>query len=45
MSDNVDDDDDDDDDDFVTCYCANNSIGKIKASPLWTLQDCLNALR
>jgi len=30
---------------FVTCYCANNSIGKIKASPLWTLQDCLNALR
>lgn len=30
---------------FVTCYCANNSIGKIKASPLWTLQNCLNALR
>lgn len=30
---------------FVTCYCADNSIGKIKASPPWTLQDCLNALR
>jgi hypothetical protein len=30
---------------FVTCYCADNSIGKITASPPWTLQDCLNALR
>ncbi len=29
---------------FVTCFCANNSIGKIKSSPPWTLQDCLNAL-
>ncbi|CAA7619544.1 hypothetical protein [Magnetospirillum sp. SS-4] len=29
---------------FVTCYRADNSIGKILASPLWTLEDCKNAL-
>lgn len=29
---------------FVTCYCADNSIGKILASPRWTLEDCENAL-
>lgn len=29
---------------FVTCYDANNSIGKIRQSPLWNKQDCLNAL-
>lgn len=29
---------------FVTCYRANNSIGKILTSPLWTLEDCENAL-
>jgi hypothetical protein len=30
---------------FVTCYRADNSIGKIMSSPPWTLTDCLNALR
>jgi hypothetical protein len=30
---------------FVTCYQANNSMGKIRTSPLWTREDCLNALR
>lgn len=29
---------------FVTCYQADNSIGKIRKSPLWNRQDCLNAL-
>jgi hypothetical protein len=29
---------------FVTCFKADNSIGKIRTSPLWTLQDRLNAL-
>lgn len=29
---------------FVTCYEANNSIGKIRKSPLWNKEDCLNAL-
>lgn len=29
---------------FVTCYDANNSIGKIRQSPLWNKEDCLNAL-
>ena len=29
---------------FVTCYEADNSIGKIRQSPVWTLQDCENAL-
>ncbi|GGE47774.1 hypothetical protein GCM10011360_38700 [Primorskyibacter flagellatus] len=29
---------------FVTCYDADNSIGKIRQSPAWTLQDCQNAL-
>jgi len=30
---------------FITCYQADNSIGKIRQSPLWTMEDCLNALR
>lgn len=30
---------------FITCYCADNSIGKIRQSPRWTLQECLNAMR
>lgn len=30
---------------FITCYKADNSIGKILGAPLWTLEDCLNALR
>jgi hypothetical protein len=29
---------------FVTCYQADNSIAKIRASPPWSLEDCLNAL-
>ncbi|UXN57463.1 hypothetical protein [Phyllobacterium zundukense] len=29
---------------FVTCYLADNSIGKIRQSPLWNREDCLNAL-
>jgi hypothetical protein len=30
--------------DFVTCYFADNSIGKIRQSPAWNLDDCKNAL-
>lgn len=30
---------------FVTCFQADNSIGKIRTSPLWTREACLNALR
>lgn len=30
---------------FVTCYVADNSIGKIRQSPRWNLQACLAALR
>ncbi len=30
---------------FVTCFQANNSAAKIRTSPLWTKEDCLNALR
>ena len=30
---------------FITCFQADNSIGKIRTSPLWTREDCLNALR
>lgn len=30
---------------FMTCYKADNSIGKIVQAPAWNLQDCLNALR
>jgi hypothetical protein len=30
---------------FVTCYKADNSIAKIRRSPLWTREDCHNALR
>lgn len=29
---------------FITCYQANNSIGKIKSSPLWKKEDCLSEL-
>lgn len=29
---------------FVTCFRADNSIGKIRQSPVWNLQDCLKAL-
>jgi len=29
---------------FVTCYQADNSIGKIRTSPAWTRADCLTAL-
>lgn len=29
---------------FVTCYQADNSIGKIKASPVWSRADCLRQL-
>jgi hypothetical protein len=29
---------------FVTCYQADNSIGKIKASPEWARVDCLRLL-
>ena len=29
---------------FLTCYQADNSIAKIRASPPWSLEDCLNAL-
>lgn len=29
---------------FVTCYEADNSIGKIRQSPLWNKEDCINAL-
>lgn len=30
---------------FVTCYRAENSIGKIRQSPRWTLKDYLNVAR
>ncbi len=29
---------------FVTCYQADNSINKIKTSPLWSRADCLRLL-
>ena len=29
---------------FMTCYKADNSIGKIMRAPAWVMQDCLNAL-
>ena len=29
---------------FVTCYQADNSIGKIRTSPAWTRVDCLRSL-
>ncbi len=29
---------------FITCYVADNSIGKIRRSPLWRLEDCLEFL-
>lgn len=30
--------------DFVTCYQADNSIGKIKTSPKWTRESCIKIL-
>lgn len=30
---------------FITCFQADNSIGKIRTSPLWTREACLHALR
>lgn len=30
---------------FVTCYQADNSIGKIRASPVWSREACLIALK
>jgi len=30
---------------FITCYRADINIGRIRASPPWTKQDCLDALR
>jgi len=30
---------------FITCYRADNSIERIRQSPPWSLQECLNALR
>lgn len=30
---------------FITCFRADNSIGKIRQSPLWTLQECMDAMR
>lgn len=29
---------------FVTCYDANNSIGKIRTSPAWDINTCRTAL-
>lgn len=29
---------------FITCYQADNSLAKIKVSPLWTREACLKAL-
>ncbi|NOX15000.1 MAG: hypothetical protein GXP61_03065 [Epsilonproteobacteria bacterium] len=30
---------------FITCYQANNSIAKIKTSPLWDKEECIKRLR
>ena len=30
---------------FITCYQADNSVAKIRTSPLWTRPDCIQALR
>ena len=30
---------------FITCYEANNSIGKIRTSPVWDKQKCLDYLK
>jgi hypothetical protein len=30
---------------FITCYQADNSVAKIRNSPLWTRADCIQALR
>jgi hypothetical protein len=30
---------------FITCYEANNSISKIKKSPIWCKEECLKALK
>ncbi len=29
---------------FITCYVADKSIGKIKSSPKWDKEECLNKL-
>lgn len=29
---------------FITCYQADNSINKIRTSPIWRPEDCLSAL-
>jgi len=29
---------------FVTCYQADNSIGKIRRSPVWSRVDCVRQL-
>lgn len=29
---------------FVTCYQADNSMEKIRSSPRWTLEECMEAL-
>ena len=29
---------------FITCYQAENSIGKIKSAPVWNLEDCREQL-
>ena len=30
---------------FVTCYQADNSIGKIRTSPIWSREACLRLLK
>lgn len=30
---------------FITCYVADNSIGKIQSTPAWDLEKCLSKLR
>lgn len=30
---------------FITCYEADNSISKIKESPMWNKEECLNELK
>jgi len=30
---------------FITCYKANNSIGKIRKSPAWSKKGCINMLK
>jgi len=30
---------------FITCYQADNSIGKIKSSPIWNKEECMEKLQ